>query len=341
MNILFDINHPVDVNFFKNSIVSLDENGHNVFITFRNRGKLESILRYELKGYNIVKIGEHAKGFVSKVITQLNRDRKIISYIRKNSIDLVVCFGSTAAISAWWCRKPYLAFDDDFEYKIPFFHANWFSTKHIYPDTIAYENSKTVKYKGFKELAYLHPNYLKTDKSILSNYNLKENKYVFVREIDSVSLNYQDENRILENIIEHIQKRGLKILLSLENKNKKAYFKDKDCIVLEEPVTDIYSLMYHALFAISSGDTVARETALMGVPTIYTGGRSMAVNEQLVAEGLFFEITDLEKLRNKIDEIDISFREKFKHDIVETINTKWEDTTQIILNLIEQYMIKN
>lgn len=337
MNILFDINHPVDVNFFKNAMLILKRNGHNINIIFRSRGKLEKILRYELNQFRITKIGNHKTGFFKKIASQLYRDYKIIPYIKKNNIDLVVCFGATAAISTWICGKPYLAFDDDFEYKIPFYHANWFSTKHIYPEMIEYSNSKTVKYHGFKELAYLHPKYLKISDKILNEYSIKPNKYVFVREISNVSLNYQKSNSILEQIIDKIKERKLTIFLSLENKNKQQFYTDLGCVVLEEPITDIYSLMYHSLFTISSGDTVARETAILGVPTLYTGGRHMVVNKALVNAGAIVELTDIIQIKEQINQFTIDKKEAIRANLLELVENKWDDTTSVILNQINAF----
>jgi len=338
MEILFDINHPVDINFFKNSMLTLKAEGHNINIIYRDRGKLEKILRYELDMFPIQEIGKHEKGgFFRKIVAQLKRDRRIISFIKKNKIDLVVCFGATSAISSWFCRKPYLAFDDDFEYKIPFYHANWFSTKHIYPDMIDYSNSKTVKYHGFKELAYLHPKYLNVSNEILNSYSVKPNNYVFSREISNVSLNYKNSNIILDQLIEIIQKKGLTLLISLENKEMHQFYLDKGCVVLEEPVADIYSLMYYSLFAISSGDTVARETALLGIPTIYTGGREMVVNKDLVKAGSMFELTDVKKIVELIENITIEKKQDIQNNVLNLVENEWDDTTKVILNQINAF----
>jgi len=332
MNILFDLNHPVDVNFFKNSILTLKKN-HNVSIIFRNRGKLEKILRFELKNISISKIGEHKKTLFGKIIFQLLRDLKIIKHLKKNNIDLVACFGSTSAISARLCGIPYLAFDDDYEYKIPFYHANLFCTEHIFPDVIEFSNSKTRKYHGFKELAYLHPNYLRACDRVLHEYGLLPENYVFLREISRDSLNYKESTTILNKLVQEIKSRGFKVVLSLENKLLADEFSN-DCIILEEPVSDIYSLLYYALFTISSGDTVARESAIMGVPTIYTGKRKMAVNKALVDEGLMLESSSVENILRYVDTITSNTKRKTRRMSRDLIGNKWEDTTEVILRHI-------
>ncbi len=336
MNILFDLNHPVDVNFFKNAMLQLQEEGHHIFIIFRGRGKLEKIVRYELAMFPIEQIGEHKKGFTKKVMAQLHRDYAIIPFIKKNKINLVACFGPTSVFSTRFCGIPYLAFDDDFEYKIPFYHANWFATRHIFPDFIEFSNSKTHKFHGFKELAYLHPNYLQTSKQVLEEHGIQPNKYVFIREIAGVSLNYKDSTSILSKIVEAVKKKGLEVVLSLEDKDVKEKFSD-DCIVLEEPVSDIYSLMYHALFAISSGDTVARETSLLGVPTLYTGGREMVVNKALVDLSVLDESTELAFILDWISQQESNKKEKMQREVLHTIENEWDNTTSVILKHINDF----
>ena len=334
MNVLFDLNHPVDVNFFKYSITFLKKTGHNVKVIFRERGKLESIIKHEIQDVSIRSLGNHRKTFLGKVIFQLLRDFHIYRYIKKNKIDIVVCFGPTSAIAAKLSRIPYLAFDDDFEYKIPFYHANWFATRHIFPDFIEFSNSRTYKYHGFKELAYLHSNYLETSEKILKIYNLLPNEYVFIREISNISLNYKDSVSILNKLIQKVKDKGLSIVLSLEDKDLIDSYSG-DCIILEEPVSDIYSLLYYALFTISSGDTVAREAALIGVPSIYTGGRDMVVNKVLVSEGLMYESTDEDYIGELIQTLTLEKKAKAKEKSKKLIENTWEDTTSVILNHIQ------
>ena len=334
MKILFDLNHPVDVNFFKNAILTLQEKGHHIKVIFRERGKLEAILRYELKNVEIKKIGSHKKSFLGKVFHQLLRDFNIFFFLLKYKIDIVACFGPTSAIAAKLSRTRYLAFDDDFEYKIPFYHANWLATKHIFPDFIKFTNSKTYKYHGFKELAYLHPNYLKTSETVLSEYDLLPNEYVFIREISNVSLNYKDRTSILNKLIQKVKNKGLKIVLSLEDKTLSNIY-SVQCIVLEEPISDIYSLLYHSLFTISSGDTVAREAALLGVPTIYTGGRDMLVNKCLVDEGLIYESKNENDIMEFIQTLNVDKKTETRKKSESLIQHTWEDTTSVILNHIQ------
>lgn len=337
MKILFDINHLVDVNFFKNAMLILKNEGHSIQIIYRERGNLGRILKFELDMFTAIKVGEHKKkGFINKVVGQIVRDLKIVPYIKKNKIDLVVCFGATSALSAKYCGVPYIAFDDDFEYKIPFYHSNWLATRHVFPDFIEFSNNRTYKYHGFKELAYLHSKYLKISHEVLRQFSVLPNEYVFIREISNVSLNYQNSISILKELVNIIKKKGLRIILSLENKTLKDLYAD-DCIILDEPVSDIFSLLFYSLFAISSGDTVARETALLGVPTVYTGGRKMVVNEVLIQAGALYEFSKLSEIEKIIDDFTNDKKIQVKSNINYLIKEEWEDTTSIILKHINDF----
>lgn len=338
MNVMFDFNHPVDVNFFKNSIkvLALDEK-NKIFIVYRSRGKLDKIINSELKHLSPIKIGLHRKSFLGKVFGQLYRDFLIFCFQRKMKIDLCVCFGSTSAISSWINGIPYLAFDDDYEYKIPFYHANIFSTFHIMPDFIKYSNSKVFKYKGFKELAYLHPKYFKINNNFIQKNGLEKNKYVFIREISSVSLNYRNKDNHLKKIITKLNSLDYKVVLSLEDDLYKKDYIDH-CIVLEEPVECIFSIIANSSFTISSGDTMARESCLLGVPCIYTGDREMEVNKELIELEIMFKQSSIESIFKKIDFLSKDdYNSDLRYEIQKKINDEWDDTTDVILSYISRF----
>lgn len=337
MRILFDMNHPVDINYFKNAIKELSNQGHEIVLTYRHRGKLGKILENELGEFNPIKIGIHYSTFFSKILGQLKRDYIFLSFQRKNRIELSVCFGPTNAIASWLNRIPYLAFEDDFEYKIPFYHASIFATRHIMPNYIKINRKNAFYYKGIKELAYLHPKYFKPNLKELDKYGLIPYKYVFIRKVDKVSLNYKQEDSLNLEIIKYIKGLGLTILLSLENKSDEHIFKN-DCIVLKEPVDDIFSLIKYSLFAISSGDSVAREACLLAVPTIYVGGREMLVNDELIKMECMYKEESIENVKSRIKTLqNHDLRKKIADRITKKILDDWDNPTEVILKHVKNF----
>lgn len=340
MNILFDLNHPVDVNFFKNAILKLNTMGYNIIVVYRSRGKLKKILEYELDQFKIIEIGAHAKNTLGKITGQFKRDIEMFNLFKKEKINLVVSFGGISSVAARFAKIPYLDFDDDFEYKLTFYRGNIFSTRHIMPDFITFSNKKTFKYKGFKELAYLYPKYFQFDLEEVKKNGLLPNQYIFIRLISSVSLNYKEEKNNFREVINEAGKIGLKIVVSLEDDELKRQIQH-DCVFLKEPVNDLYSIMKGAAFIISSGDTMARESCLLGVPCIYIGGREMVVNNELInMEAMFFE-SDVDSIVKRMKYLKNStMKEHVEQKINDKIKNEWENTTEVILNHVNEFLKK-
>jgi predicted glycosyltransferase len=199
-----------------------------------------------------------------------------------------------------------------------------------------------MKYDGFKELAYLHPRYFTPDVSCLSEYDLKPNGYVFIREVANTTVNYRGlEMGELSRICPHLKDAGFKIVLSLENKKLRDRF-ESECVILDEPVTDIYSLLHFAALTISSGDTMARESCLVGTPAIYTGGRIMPVNTELENRKCLFRVTGEQQILSTVSDIlENDLKQLTEKVISEAIESEWEDTTEVIVNCLLSTIYKD
>jgi len=321
MNILIDIEHPACLNFYINSIKILLNQGHKVSVVYLNRGNLGSIVKKELSNFNIpIKcIGKHYKVKIGKYLGIIQRSFLLYAYMRKKNFDVVTSFGFYIGIPARFMHIPSILFHDDYEYTKLFKIIRKFATKFIIPKSIPAKGKNIFKEYDFKELAYLHPKYFKPNKDVLKKYGLKPKKYVFVREVADYSINYDGINTSVKDIIKEIK--NLKIVLSLEDKSQKKLY-ENDCIILEEPVDNFYSLIYYAKFVVSSGDSITREAALLGVKALYTGQRKMAVNKSLEDAGLIVvskNLSEFEKVKSK------------------PLAKNYIDTTKVIVDNLNRY----
>lgn len=340
MKILVDLNHPVDVNFFKNAIALLaKQHGCTIEITLQPRGKLVPILQRELPDYHFTPIGMFRKSMAAKVIGLAFRFPRFLNHVRRGKYDVVMSFGGTGVCHATFIlRTPSVIFDDDIEYGIGIYPYKPFATRLVMPQHIPVRGRNVVKYKGFKELAYLHPNHFKPDEGALREYGITPAKYVFVREVSNISMNYTHlKEGQLADVCRHLRTLGLNVVLSLEDKSLTDRFAPY-CIILQEPVRDIYSLMHFALLTISSGDTMARESCLTGTPVIYTGGRFMSVNSELIRKGIFFEPDTDHTVMKLVDMIiEQNIKVKTREIMQQALSScEWEDTTEVIVhNVLE------
>ena len=85
----------------------------------------------------------------------------------------------------------------------------------------------------------------------------------------------------------------------------------------------------------STGDSFAREGAMLGVPAIYLGSRDMPANNILIEKEMLFRkdqdeiVFFLEKLFN--NEILLKSQKEIRH----TLFQEWDDVTILILSLIK------
>lgn len=345
MRFLFDIIHPSDVNFFKNSINVLKKD-NNIEIILRYRGKTFEIFRRELSDIHCTVIGRHNKALAGKILSVSGRFVYLLLFQHNKNFDASASFGSFHLnLTSKLNGIPSALFGDDYEYMGKFgriLHEYSGAKYRVIPASIPIIGNNVLKYNGFKELAYLHPNYFKADKRCLDQYDLEPNNYVFIREIDKNSLNYMNLKQLnLVKIIDTINDLGFKVVLSLENKTRANILKDK-CIILEEPVDDIYSLLYFASFTISSGDSMARESCLVGTPTIYTGGRDMIINKDLIIKSVMFKVDKEQQLDMFIKYlINNNIKKETQNTIAKAIENEWTDTTQVILDVMKSLSTNN
>src|SRR5690606_9766002 len=127
-----------------------------------------------------------------------------------------------------------------------------------------------------------------------------------------------------------------KVLLSLEDKTAKHLY-PKSWIILQEPLKDIHSLIYFSKIVVASGDSMAREGSLLGVPSIYCGIREMTANKKMIELNMLFHLKSeavpefmIKFINNNIE---IQQQDEFRKKLL----NEWDDVTQFIKNKILQY----
>ena len=338
MRILIDIGHPAQFNYLKIPINILS-NEHEVYVSYIKRGKLADIINQELKYAHhsiiIKQIGKH-RGSIFSIIWDANICRlfQFILFIYRNKIDIGVDGGFPLGLALRIMRRKYIQFDDDFERHLTIFLEKHLADKlYLFPSTIKLnfrKSSNIILINALKEWAYLSPTYFFPDNSVLDEYNLQEGNYIFVREVSTKTINYfRQKEGIISAYQDAINLTKLKVILSLEEKEKKDSYPE-DWILLKEPVSDIHSLMYYSNCVISSGDSMAREGAMLGVKSIYCGSRDMTANRFLM------DICNFIWAKN-YDEFVVTINSKplLKQEVIRNILLKnWEDVNEIVLESI-------
>lgn len=293
MNIWFDFGHIPQYNFGCALIQKLAAEGHTIYVTVLQRGRLYAIAQQELadlSNVHVYAIGNHGLTKWSAIWNaNVKRIIKMFCWAWGKHIDCAISSTLPCALVAKLIGAKMFAYTDDtqrgtYPWIIRFCTTE---TNLLVPPEGKLAIQKTTVLNALKEWAYLAPNVFRPNATVLDKYGVQPKQYIFLREVSVGTVNYagqaagaiRDVASVIENRrIEGIEDRRLKVLFSLEEKNRRAEYPD-DWILLQEPIEDIHSLIYYSAGLVSSGDSMAREAALLGVPAYYLGIRySMPAN---------------------------------------------------------------
>lgn len=285
MNIWIDLCHTPQFNFFKPVIEELAQKGHQIYVTVLDRGKTPKIVQHEVDGFTNVHVfivGRHRMNKWSAILeANLLRMAKLLIWVIGKHIDIALTTSMFPPIIGKIYGFPTYTFGDDaqvFDFKIK---NRWATKSHMcmYEWTLNQPKpEKTEVLRCLKEWAYLNPRTFVPSLKVLEKYGVKPKEYMFLREVTVGTINYTGQESGVILGIKDLMPKGMKVLFSLEEKKRRGEYPN-DWIMLQEPIKDIHSLIYYAAGLVSSGDSMAREAALLGVPAYYLGIRySMPAN---------------------------------------------------------------
>ena len=117
MNIWIDINHIPQWNFYRPIVEEVTGNGHRVYLTVLDRGKLAKIVKREtesMANVSVDVVGRHRMTKWSAILeANLLRDMQLWHWIRGKKIDIGFSNGMQLAMVCGLRGIPNYSFDDD------------------------------------------------------------------------------------------------------------------------------------------------------------------------------------------------------------------------------------
>lgn len=269
MRVLIDINHPAQVHFFKNLINNLLKDGNKVKITARDKDVTHNLLH----AYNLEfeSTGKTYNGLCNKGLGMVKTDIKIFNIAKIFKPDIMVSASSPyAAQVSRFIRKPHIAFSDSEPIQLINLIVYPFSDVIITPTSYKRKHSKNkhIKYNGFKELAYLHPNYFKPDKSTLDKVGLDINDQFAILRFVAWKANHDIGHFGFTN------ERKIKLVRELEKKchvfitSEGPLPSDLEKYRLNIKPHQIHDILYYAKILVGDGQTMTTEAAVLGTPAV-------------------------------------------------------------------------
>jgi uncharacterized protein len=277
VNILFFVNTPAQAHTWIPIINKLKSRGHEIKILARDYGS--TIELFKASGLVCDGFKPISKKYF-RIFEIFVHVRKGYLQFRKSGINMVIGFGVDAAFTAGVIRQPSIIFTDNDPTHLQNNMTNWFASAIITPDCfLANLGEKQVRIKGYKELAYLHPNYFKPDSSIYDELKINRGeKYVILR------FNIFDA---VHDIGVHGFSPSDQVFLVKELERYAHVFISPEGNLSEEleryrlPISynRIHHALYYAHLLVTDTQTMATEAAILGTPVVrcnsFVGSKEM------------------------------------------------------------------
>ena len=273
--------------------------------------------RYCFSPFPLFKIGKTIKKFKPDIVTDIG--------------------GAFISFPSKICNIPSIIFNDSEPVPVDRYITYPYAKKILTPNCFLKNlGKKQVRYNGYHEIAYLHPNYFKPNPKILDKLSIEKNeKYIVLRFVswqashDFLQAGFPIEwkNKIIKELSEYGR-----ILISSESPIPKKFEKYRVPIKPEE----MHDLLYFADLFLGDGATMATEAGLLGTPSI----RSSSLVGSM---GNFIELMDKYKLVFSYKKPEFAFNKSV--EIINKTNSKkiWEKRKNLVFKEkidVTRYMVE-
>ncbi len=340
------LGHPAHFHLFKNTIKNLEKNGHKVSVLIKKKDILEDLLiRSNIQYKNILPEGrkDHKAGIA---LGMLKRDLRLFAFCLVNRPDLLVGTSIEIGHVGTLLRTPSINVNEDDAAAVPLYSKISYPwCTHILAPQVCnngkWEN-KSIKYEGYHELAYLHPNHFTPSRDLVESYFSTEEPYFLIRFAKLTA--HHDEgikgisNELARKIIEILSPRG-RVYITSERELSPEFEPYRMAI---NPL-DIHHVMAFASLYIGDSQTMAAEAGVLGTPFVRFNdfvGRIgyLAELENKYNLGFGIKPDNPEKLLSVVKDLadTENLRQEFSRRRQKMLDEKI-DTTQFMTWFIENY----
>lgn len=271
MNILFFVNTPAQVHEFKYVARTLETRGHRIMILARDYECTLPLLdayglRYEVYGK------AQRRGY-RRALELIPYVRKAHRLAKKFKPDVIAGTGIIAAYTSVLFRKPCIVFTDTETASVEHFLFKPFIRAIYTPACFRKDlGRKHIRYNGFKELTYLHPDYFQPDFSIYNLLGIKsKERYVILRlnpfdafhDVGVRGFSYGDKLKLV-----HALESFARVFISSDAVLEPGLEK----YAIGIPAHRIHDAEYYAQLLVTDAGTMLTEAAILGTPGVHCSG---------------------------------------------------------------------
>lgn len=323
--ILIEIGHPAHVHQFKNMYWELTKKGwQGLFVTKDKECAIDLLKAYDLPH---VILGKTRKGIGAKILSLPFFAYKMLRVAASFKPDIFV--SRVSPLSGWsssLMRKPHITFTDTENVRMMDFISEPFADVVLTsPAYLRDHGKKQIRYPGYHELAYLHPNRFKPNPAVLGTMGItQEEHYAIVRFVSwSAHHDVGQKGMSLDNKMKLVSalSKNLKVFITSEAELPSELRKYQIRIRPDE----MHNALAFADIFIGEGATMAEESAVLGTPAIYINSITGGVIQDLESYGLLFRYS------NSLQDQEMAFKKAVEFSENPNIKSYFTEKRDIML----------
>lgn len=335
MRVCIAIQHPAHVHFYKHAIRDLEADGHEVSIVIRDSEVATDLL--DALGFEYRVLAGSASG-LQLLASQAVYEAKMLGYARRFEPDMMTAIGGSAVSHVARAIDAKSVVFTDTEHATltnrlmaPFADEIW-TPECFHADF----GAKHVRYPGYHELAYLHPDRFDPDPSIVEEAGIEDAEYVVLRLVSWDASHDAGASGIddVGDVVERLEATGARVLITAEG-DVPARVRDRQVSVDPHRMHD---LLAGASLFLGEGATMAAESAVLGTPAVYVNTLRMGYTDELEAKyGLLYNCQGSFRHHNALETAEAILSGEETHDwsnARERLLADKVDTTNVILGAL-------
>ena len=321
MRIIFDIGHPAHVHLFKHLARLLMKDGAEVLFTARDKEFELDLLKAE--GFKYENFGKHYRSIWGKIWGLFKYDLRMLLTGLRFKPDLLVSHGTIyAAHAAPFLGAKYLSIEDTGNMEQVVLYRP-FSDAILTPEVLPKDlGPKQIRYNGYHELAYLHPEFFTPDPSIYSWLGLNEgDPYAIIRFISwEATHDVGHKGMTTEDKVNLVKKLASKMRVFITS--ERAVTPDLQPYCMKIPPDKFHHALNFASIVISEGTTTGTEAGILGTPCVYISTFVDPNLQEMEQYDLVYNTSESEKVFEKVDYVLAQERESYREKAKVFVDSK-------------------
>ena len=339
MRILVGMMHPKHVYMFKNFIHAMQSKGHKVEIVAIEKDVTVALLKKFGLPFKI--IGKNPSTISGKILSLPQWTYQTFKIARRFKPDIFIgqAFPHFAYTSKL-LNKPYIIFEDTESAQVVQSITFPFASNIITPSCYRKDlGNKHIKFDGYYELAYLHPNYFTPNVAVLKELGISPGDiFIVVRFVSWQAIHDIGHHGIRDKIgfVKSLEP-YCRVLITSEETLPKELEKFRITISPNK----LHDLLYYASVYIGEGGTTASEAAILGTPSIFISSLTGTLGNFVELETKYQILYSFENAKNafcKAIELlqQSNIKEEWETKRMRLINDN-VDITKIMIWFVEKY----